>query len=94
MRTHLHLTIILIALALCAGFAISARGNMSFELELVRAEMQEAGPQFEAAFAQYPEASTRVYMLYGHTPELREVLQRFGHNQIVPIIEKIGRAHV
>jgi hypothetical protein len=88
MRTHLHLTIILIALALCAGFAISARGNMSFELELVRAEMQEAGPQFEAAFAQYPEASTRVYMLYGHTPELREVFQRFGHNQIVSIIGK------
>jgi hypothetical protein len=27
-------------------------------------------------------------MLYGHTPELREVFQKFGHNQIVPIIEK------
>jgi len=89
MRTCLHRTIILLVLAsLCAGYAISARGSSSFELELMRAEMQEAGPQVAAALAQYPQASMRVYMLYGHTPELREVFQKFGHNQIVPIIEK------
>jgi hypothetical protein len=88
MRRHPHLTIILMITALCAGFAIAARSNSSFELELVRAEMKEAGPQFEAALAQYPDASLRVYMLYGHTPELRDVFQRYGHNQIVPIIDK------
>jgi hypothetical protein len=89
MRTYLRRTIILMVLAcLCAGYAISARGNSSFELELIRAEMQEAGPQFAAALSQYPNASMRAYMLYGHTPELRDVFQKFGHNQIVPIIEK------
>jgi hypothetical protein len=89
MPTYLHRTIILMVLAsLCAGYAISARSNTSFELELIRVEMQEAGPQFAAALAQYPHASIRAYMLYGHTPELREVFQKFGHNQIVPIIEK------
>lgn len=88
MRRHPHLTIILMIAALFAGFAIAARSNGSFELELVRADMKEAGPQFEAALAQYPDASSRVYMLYGHTPELRDVFQSYGHNQIVPIIDK------
>jgi hypothetical protein len=83
-----HLKMILMIAALIAGFAIAARGNGSFELELLRADMKEAGPQFEAALAQYPDASSKVYMLYGHTPELREVFQKFGHNQIVPIINK------
>lgn len=78
----------LLILALCVGFMVATQTDASFEQEAVAADMKEAGPQYEAALAQYPTASPRVYVLYGHTPEFHAVLQRYGHNQIVPIVEK------
>jgi len=75
-------------LALFVGFIFATQSSASFELEAVKADMKEAGPQYEAAFVQYPQAAPRVYALYAHTPELHEVFRKYGHNQIVPIIEK------
>jgi hypothetical protein len=88
MRKHIPFTFLLLSLALYAGFVFARQNDTSFEQAIVTAEMKEAGPQYEAALAQYPAASLRAYALYGHTAELREVFQKYGHNQIVPIIQK------
>jgi hypothetical protein len=87
-KKYILFTFALFFLALYAGFILATQGGASFELEAVKADMKEAGPQYEAALVQYPQASPRVYALYGHTPELHEVFRQYGHNQIVPIIEK------
>jgi hypothetical protein len=65
MRQHLHLAMILTVLSVYAGFAISACGNTSFEAELIRAEMHEAGPQFEAALAR--SSAQSIHALRAHT---------------------------
>jgi hypothetical protein len=88
MRTHVLSTLLLLLLALSAGFSLAKQSSASFEVEAIKADMEEAGPQYEAALVQYPQASVRVYALYGRTPELQEVFRKYGHNQIVPIIEK------
>ncbi|HEY7764283.1 MAG TPA: hypothetical protein VIB38_04780 [Aestuariivirgaceae bacterium] len=75
-------------IALCVGFVAARQSQGSFQLEALKAEMKEAGPQYEAALVQYPEAAPRAYALYGQTSEFREVIHRFGHNQIIPIIDK------
>jgi hypothetical protein len=81
-------TLWILLLAMIAGWSIAANGsNTSFEEELIKAEMKEAGPQFEAALVQYPRAAPEVFALYGHTAELREAFSRYGHNQLVPIIQ-------
>jgi hypothetical protein len=83
-----YTTLWILLLALIAGSSIAANSsNTSFEEEVIKAEMKEAGPQFEAALLQYPHAAPQVFALYGHTAELREAFSRYGHNQIVPIIE-------
>jgi hypothetical protein len=88
MRKYILFTSLLLFLALYVGFIFAAQGSSSFEQEAVNADMKEAGSQYEAALVQYPQASPRVYALYGHKPELHEVFRKYGHNQIVPIIEK------
>ena len=88
MKKHILFTILALFLTMCVGFLIAARSNASFEQAAVKAEMKEAGLQYEAALVQYPQALPKVYALYGHTPELQEVFRRYGHNQIVPIVEK------
>jgi hypothetical protein len=88
MKKYLLLTFILLLLSLPAGLVCAMQNKGSFELEIVKADMKEAGPQYVAALAQYPDASPKVYALYGHTPELQEVFRKYGHNQIVPIVEK------
>jgi hypothetical protein len=75
-------------LALCLGFVAAGQSQGSFQLEALKAEMKEVGPQYEAALAQYPQAAPRAYALYGQTSEFKEVMHRFGHNQIIPIIDK------
>ncbi|MBC7836363.1 hypothetical protein H7X87_01105 [Acetobacteraceae bacterium] len=82
-------TSILLLVALAAGFGMSRLTQpASFELALAEAEMKEADPQLAAALAQYPEATRRVLTIYGHTQEFQEVLHWYGHNQVVPIINK------
>jgi hypothetical protein len=88
MRKYILFTFGLLILALYVGFIFATRSNASFEQAAVKAEMKEAGPQYEAAFVQYPQALPKVYALYGHTPELQEVFRKYGHNQILPIVEK------
>ena len=88
MKKYILLTLVLLIVALYGGFLFAAQSNASFEQAVFHAEMKEAGPQYEAALVQYPQALPRVYALYGHTPELREVFRKYGHNQIVPIVEK------
>jgi hypothetical protein len=88
MKRYLLLTFALLGAALYGGFVCAGQSSGSFEQAAVEAEMKEAGPQFAAALGQYPQASRRVYALYGHTAELHEVFRKYGHNQIVPIIEK------
>jgi hypothetical protein len=89
MKKYILFTSGLVFLALYAGFILATQSNNpSFEQEAVNADMKEAGSQYEAALVQYPQASPRVYALYGHKPELHEVFRKYGHNQIVPIVEK------
>lgn len=88
MKKYILFTFVLLFLALYVGFILATQNNASFEQEAVKADMKEAGPQYEAALVQYPRASPTVYVLYGHTSELHEVFRKYGHNQIVPIVEK------
>jgi hypothetical protein len=88
MRKYILLTLTLLIAALYSGFIFARQSSGSFEQAAVEAEMKEAGPQLAAALNQYPQASRRAYVLYGHTAELHEVFRKYGHNQIVPIIEK------
>ena len=88
MKRYILLTLILLILALYGGFLFATQSNASFEQAAIKAEMNEVGPQYEAALTQYPQALPRVYALYGHTPELHEIFRKYGHNQIVPIVEK------
>ena len=88
MKKYILLTLVFLILALYGGFILATQSKASFEQAVFKAEMKETGPQYEAALAQYPQALPRVYALYGHTPELHEVFRKYGHNQIVPIVEK------
>jgi hypothetical protein len=88
MRNYALLTFVFLLLSLSIGLVCATKSEGSFEQEIVKADMKEAGPQYEAALVQYPQAAPRVYALYAHTPELHDVFQKYGHNQIVPIIEK------
>jgi hypothetical protein len=71
-----------------AAFYVQAEPAGRFEDEVVQADIAESGPQAMAALAQYPAATVRVFGLYGQAPELAEVLRRYGHNQIIPIVDK------
>jgi hypothetical protein len=88
MKKYLWFTAVLLISTLSVASIFASQSNASFELEVVKADMKEAGPQYAAALVQYPQAAPKVYALYGQTPELQAVFQKYGHNQIVPIIEK------
>ena len=88
MKKYLWFTAVLLISTLSVTSIFASQSNASFELEVVKADMKEAGPQYAAALVQYPQAAPKVYALYGQTPELQAVFQKYGHNQIVPIIEK------
>ena len=60
----------------------------SFEEAAVEAEMKETGPQMQAALEQYSDDALRVFVLYGQTPEFGDIMYRYGHNQVVPIVAK------
>ena len=58
------------------------------EEELQRVELAQSTLQIQAMHAQYPGTAPRVYALYGQAPDFHETLRRYGHNQVVPIIDK------
>ncbi|MFO1184756.1 MAG: hypothetical protein U1E56_08215 [Bauldia sp.] len=85
--TTLSLGLLLVALGAAAVF-VERSPARSFEQEVAHAEMIERGPQSAAALAQYGERAIRVFGIYGQTPEFADVLSRYGHNQIVPIVDR------
>jgi hypothetical protein len=48
-KKYILFTFVLFFLALYVGFILAAQSGASFELEAVKADMKEAGPQYEAA---------------------------------------------
>jgi hypothetical protein len=79
---------ILIACVFAAvGYLLQAKpGN--FEEEAIKADFSMAGPQAQAALEQYPLITPRVFLVYGQAEEFQAALHEFGHNQLVPIINK------
>jgi len=78
----------LILLSLLAAVAVALATRSPFEEAVLVANTKEWGPQGQAALEQYPTTAPRVFALYGHTPEFAEVLRRYGHNQLVPVVAK------
>lgn len=91
MRRHAYalLSLGLAVLALgAAALWVERQPATSFEQAVVRADILERGPQAAAALAQYPDATMRVFGLFGETAEFNEAIRRFGHNQLVPIADR------
>ena len=78
----------LILLSLLAAVAVALATRSPFEEAVLVANTKEWGPQGQADLEQYPTTAPRVFALYGHTPEFAEVLRRYGHNQLVPVVAK------
>lgn len=88
MKRFILVLLLCATLAMGVGFVAASQSEGSFQIEALKAEMKEAGPQYAAALLQYPQAAPRAYALYGQTSEFKEVIRKFGHNQIIPIIDK------
>ena len=67
----------------------------SVDRAVTLARIQDGGPQWAAAEAQYPELSVALFRAYGDDPALGVMLRRWGHNATFPVIGRCfpdGRA--
>ena len=83
--------------AISFGVALLCLGTKARSLDhaVTLARIQDGGPQWAAAEAQYPALSVVLFQAYGDDPAFGAMLRRWGHNTTFPVIGRCfpdGRA--
>lgn len=77
---------VLLISAIGAGLYVRFAAPIPLEEAVMRAQIDESGPQAQAALLQYPNLMPRLFALYGEESDFKKMMFDFGHNQTFPII--------